>query len=343
MHHIDGDGKDGGVVYCEMQGCENTEEELRDRGVVTALFGPGHGYAANTGGKIAAIRSLTNADVRAYHTAMYRPSNLIVTVAGDVEVAAVLQCLEPIEAKRVDERWRHQLRPWQTPVATLSTQPIATVVPTVIQFPDEEDGGSDDGSDDDGSGGGSDDGGSEVDSEVDSEGPSPDEDEQEGYGVETGDKAGASNGSDDGSATCTDEDDSSAAGSTSDASDGASGGHGPGGKRGTTGSTSAGRRAPASKRLRTDARGSSWCFPEAVNNVCTKLLSCRSQGDESSDDDREPLMGSAVFAWLGPLWSDFKARSHLLVLLTYLMESAVAPLQRAFVEGGGCRVQLARV
>ena len=44
MHHINGEGEDAGIVYCEMQARENSGSSLTHRAFVTEMY-PGHcGY-----------------------------------------------------------------------------------------------------------------------------------------------------------------------------------------------------------------------------------------------------------------------------------------------------------
>lgn len=81
VHHVNGLGEDKGVVYCEMQGRENTEGSLVDRAVLALLY-PGSGYAAETGGKLSNLRALTNAQVRQYHAENYVPSNILFVLSG---------------------------------------------------------------------------------------------------------------------------------------------------------------------------------------------------------------------------------------------------------------------
>jgi Zn-dependent M16 (insulinase) family peptidase len=38
VHHIDGEGKDAGVVYCEMQACENTGSNLVYHKMMETLY-----------------------------------------------------------------------------------------------------------------------------------------------------------------------------------------------------------------------------------------------------------------------------------------------------------------
>lgn len=59
MHHIDENGEDAGVVYCEMQARQNTGESLTYLAMLRHMY-PGHcGYKSETGGIIENIRSST--------------------------------------------------------------------------------------------------------------------------------------------------------------------------------------------------------------------------------------------------------------------------------------------
>ena len=97
IHHITKEGEDKGVVYCEMQGCENDGSSLVDRAVLELLY-PEGGYSAETGGKLANLRRLTNAQVRRYHAENYRPDNTAFIVSGMVSEAAFLAALSQVEA-----------------------------------------------------------------------------------------------------------------------------------------------------------------------------------------------------------------------------------------------------
>lgn len=66
MHHIDGNGENNGVVYAEMQGRENSAESRMFYELQRALFA-GTGYAAETGGRMKDLRTLTVETVRNYH------------------------------------------------------------------------------------------------------------------------------------------------------------------------------------------------------------------------------------------------------------------------------------
>ena len=97
VYHITGSGKKQGVVYCEMAGREDGEEDIVDAEVRAAMFGRGTGaenlltYAYDCGGRTEKISSeLTNLLVREYHRKFYTPGNLTVIVAGHVDEDSLL-------------------------------------------------------------------------------------------------------------------------------------------------------------------------------------------------------------------------------------------------------------
>ncbi len=58
------------------------------------LFGPTHRFGTMTSGTAAAIKAFTAADLRAFYTAAFRPTNATLLVVGDVTQAAVTPMLE---------------------------------------------------------------------------------------------------------------------------------------------------------------------------------------------------------------------------------------------------------
>jgi Zn-dependent M16 (insulinase) family peptidase len=87
-----------------MRARENTEDELCAFRLLELLHAPGSGYSSNTGGKLENLRALTNASIKQYHSDYYRPDNLCLIVTGQVEPAALLAALEPLEAKLLERR-----------------------------------------------------------------------------------------------------------------------------------------------------------------------------------------------------------------------------------------------
>lgn len=58
MHHVSEEGEDGGVVYCEMQGRENTGE-CRANYQLMRLAYANCGYSSETGGIMHNLRTTT--------------------------------------------------------------------------------------------------------------------------------------------------------------------------------------------------------------------------------------------------------------------------------------------
>ena len=106
IHCINGRGEDSGVVYCEMQGRENTEGSLIDRAVMDLLY-PKYeedgamrscGYSAETGGKLSNLRNLDIDKIRRYHGEYYRSDNTLLLVTGNVDGEEFFRKLDEVEA-----------------------------------------------------------------------------------------------------------------------------------------------------------------------------------------------------------------------------------------------------
>ncbi|GAB1870040.1 hypothetical protein CAJAP_11119 [Camponotus japonicus] len=139
VHHITGEGKDAGVVYCEMQGKENTGECITLTELSKAMYPGKCGYKSNTGGALKNLRESTNNEkVKQYHKDFYRPENLTVFIAGQVKHADVFQALMPLEQKIILKGKRGSFkRPWQTVV-----EPLSKSVDLDVYYPcDDEDNG----------------------------------------------------------------------------------------------------------------------------------------------------------------------------------------------------------
>ncbi|XP_059607775.1 uncharacterized protein C05D11.1-like [Phlebotomus argentipes] len=136
VHHISGEGEDAGVVYCEMQGRENSDESKGQLQMLRSMY-PNCGYSAETGGIMHNLRtSTTNQKVRDYHAAFYRPENLAIIVTGQVNIEDLLRVLKPLEDRIIAKGKRPPFqRPWQTPVAPLTkSEDVKVLYPS-----DEED------------------------------------------------------------------------------------------------------------------------------------------------------------------------------------------------------------
>ncbi|KAF9365897.1 hypothetical protein BGX34_007705 [Mortierella sp. NVP85] len=83
VYHVDGEGKQQGVVFSEMAARENSEADLLDLGLRRLLYPKTQTYYYECGGLTAEIPKMTNDDIREYHQKFYHPSNMTIVVAGD--------------------------------------------------------------------------------------------------------------------------------------------------------------------------------------------------------------------------------------------------------------------
>lgn len=136
VHHINGKGEDGGVVYCEMQGRENSGDSIVYLEFLRSMYPGNCGYKSQTGGLLKDIReSLTNEKIRRYHSSFYRPENVCITVCGSVKDEDVISVLEKYEEKIIKKNRQDPFeRPWQSPVPPLTENVMKT-----LQYPCDDD------------------------------------------------------------------------------------------------------------------------------------------------------------------------------------------------------------
>ncbi|XP_033646112.1 uncharacterized protein C05D11.1-like [Asterias rubens] len=129
VHHVNGEGENAGVVYCEMQGRENSGESRSHLAMLREMY-PGHcGYKSETGGIMRNLReSTSNTKVRQYHQDFYRPDNLCLIITGQVKPEEVFKALEPFEEKIIAKgALPPYLRPWQSQVPPLTESVVKSV------------------------------------------------------------------------------------------------------------------------------------------------------------------------------------------------------------------------
>jgi len=95
------------------------------------VYGAQHRYGTGAAGTTATLTAFTPAQVRAFHAAMYRPSNATLIVAGDVTVAAVLPLLE-----RAFGAWAADGAARKSPVP--AAQQLAATEVTIVDMPGAE-------------------------------------------------------------------------------------------------------------------------------------------------------------------------------------------------------------
>ena len=138
VHHIDGEGKDAGVVYSEMQGVQNAKRTLMGLHAKRLLYSEGNGSRYETGGMMEQLRMLSVERIRAFHEAMYRPENLCLVLVGAIDHIVLHKILENFEKTILDEVPELVdpfTRPW---LGSKATPPLERTTVEKVEFPDED-------------------------------------------------------------------------------------------------------------------------------------------------------------------------------------------------------------
>lgn len=138
VHHIDGTGHDAGVVYSEMQGVQNNQEELMDLAARRRLYPEGNGLRYETGGMMEQLRVLTADRIREFHKEMYQPKNLCLVITGEVDHTQLLQILDDFEETILDDVPAIDApfkRPW---VESKRAPKLEKTTVETVHFPEED-------------------------------------------------------------------------------------------------------------------------------------------------------------------------------------------------------------
>ncbi|RIA89814.1 Metalloenzyme, LuxS/M16 peptidase-like protein [Glomus cerebriforme] len=136
VHHINGKGEDAGVVYCEMQGRENSGDSRVELRYKRLMYPEGCGYRSETGGLMENLRTLSVETIRQYHKDYYRPDNLCLIITGRISYDELLKTLDPID-ERIAKKNSIQIqkRPF------VDSAPIPLLEKSIqeeVEFPDED-------------------------------------------------------------------------------------------------------------------------------------------------------------------------------------------------------------
>lgn len=138
VHHIDGNGLDAGVVYSEMQGIQNTAQELADLRGKRLLYPKGSGFRYETGGMMEQLRVLSADRIRQFHRDMYQPKNLCLVLFGEINHQELLETLDAFETSISDDIPDPDLpfkRPW---IDSERLEPLKNSTVEVVEFPEED-------------------------------------------------------------------------------------------------------------------------------------------------------------------------------------------------------------
>jgi Zn-dependent M16 (insulinase) family peptidase len=138
VHHIDGEGNDAGVVYSEMQGVQNTADELIELRAKRIIYPENNGFRYETGGMLEQLRDLSADRIRDFHREMYQPKNLCLALFGEVDHEHLLEILNTFETTILDDIPSPTApfkRPW---VDSEQTAPLLKSVIETVEFPEED-------------------------------------------------------------------------------------------------------------------------------------------------------------------------------------------------------------
>ncbi|CAO3618389.1 unnamed protein product [Cunninghamella blakesleeana] len=136
VHHINGKGEDAGVVYSEMQGCQNTGDDRIHLRMKRIMYPENCGYRSETGGLMERLRELSVEKIRKYHQSYYRPDNLCLIVTGKVDESELLKVLQPVEENIISKGPLPELeRPW---FKTGNFANLESNIEETVLFPDED-------------------------------------------------------------------------------------------------------------------------------------------------------------------------------------------------------------
>ncbi|KAG0369266.1 hypothetical protein BGZ54_010424 [Gamsiella multidivaricata] len=136
IHNVNGDGENAGVVYCEMQGRENSASSIMDLRRQRTMYPENSGYRYETGGLMSCLRSLKAEKIRQYHRDYYRPDNLCLIISGRVDHQKLLDALDPVEERIISKGPLPPMkRPWvDSPQAPL----MSKTTKATVTFPSED-------------------------------------------------------------------------------------------------------------------------------------------------------------------------------------------------------------
>jgi Zn-dependent M16 (insulinase) family peptidase len=141
VHHVNGEGKDAGVVYSEMQARENTSGDLMALANQRAMYPEGVGYRSETGGLMDALRQLDIDTIRRYHASYYLPQNLTLVIVGNINHRDLLQTLQMEVESSILTVGKPDLSSWKRPwVASKPAPPLQKNRHLeIIEFPANDD------------------------------------------------------------------------------------------------------------------------------------------------------------------------------------------------------------
>ncbi|CAI5760450.1 unnamed protein product [Candida verbasci] len=133
VYHIDGNGKEKGVVFSEMQGIENQSWFISFQKMQELLYSKTSGYSSETGGLMSELRNLSNEQIKQFHKSMYRPDNLCVIITGSIDQDELLNIMTEFDNELPEITLSK--RPF---VDSVHDGPLQETVVQEVEFPEQD-------------------------------------------------------------------------------------------------------------------------------------------------------------------------------------------------------------
>ncbi|AAS53705.1 AFR334Wp [Eremothecium gossypii ATCC 10895] len=136
VYHLDpNDLTDKGVVYSEMEAREHESSDVAILEKGRQMFPEGNGYRSEVGGLTKHLRTLTNAEVRAFHAEMYTPDNICLVICGNVPEHELLQIVEEFDAE-LPEKTGPRRRPFVDSASSQIPPRLPKSIESTVPFPE---------------------------------------------------------------------------------------------------------------------------------------------------------------------------------------------------------------
>lgn len=94
VYHVKEDGKEGGVVFAEMEAREKSQGDRVFKALGEIMYSPESCYASETGGTLEGLRKITHKELVEFHKEHYDMSNMTLIFVGNVDEDQALTILD---------------------------------------------------------------------------------------------------------------------------------------------------------------------------------------------------------------------------------------------------------
>jgi len=142
VYHVNGKGEDAGVVFSEMQGCENVSSSLMQLAYQRKVYPTSSAYRSETGGLMSALRVLTIDEIRQYHHKYYEPYNTALVVCGPLDRKVLFDSIQPVEERLVQHGINGAPQGWKRPFMETPSAQVPQMkehrTAIVVDFPERD-------------------------------------------------------------------------------------------------------------------------------------------------------------------------------------------------------------